>query len=276
MHNRNFLTLIPACSLVLVPSGAVAKEEDRIALEPSGAWNADFGDLHCRLNRTMIGKDADAVFSLTLEPIPTHAKMHISLRAEDEIKPKAGRADVLIDGSAGEGSHYSKRGYANDFQIWEFSVDLSRADIGATQSSISLRTDYGDNFELSLDGFSEAWAVMETCLADLHSFLEIDTDSLDRMAVAPKGEIHEFVDLPRKYTETSFSILYTVSSDGKIASCDLMKASGDEKIYGKICQDFIAKGKLEPARDADGKPLAVPQFRSLSVMQMEFSEVTRF
>src|SRR5688572_20162852 len=59
----------------------------------------------------------------------------------------------------------------------------------------------------------------------------------------------------REGREGTTYIAVTVSTDGRVKDCTVVKSSGSADLDEATCRNFTAKARFRPATDADGNPI---------------------
>jgi TonB family protein len=150
-------------------------------------------------------------------------------------------------------------------------LDLDLHKLGSVQNKIRFWTRKHGDIELQLSNFPSAWAQMNKCMSDLYSELGVVEADFARMTSEPEGDIFSFVGLPAQLTTLNFSLLYWVTPQGGVDACRLLQPSGVAEFDARVCGELMKKANFKPARNANGQPMRVPQYRNIRLRRQTFT-----
>lgn len=270
---------------VLAAQPAMLSAQETTVLEPTSNWNLDYGTETCRLGRSFGEGDSKVILILSkyspgigMEMMATgkllkansSRKFTYSFHEGDEIdveRPLFGELE-------------------GDETIWQFSgelipsdvlEDLSDADAGpqeykeaeakaaAEAKRLTLNIGRSTSVALNTGKLSAAIEAMDACTHELVRSWGYDPEALAKIATGPEpvGRITSWFnasDYPaealRKNLSGAVRFRLGVDDDGQIENCTIQSSYSDPSFPEKVCSEFQRKGKFEPARDAEGNPVA--------------------
>ena len=259
--------------------------QETTVLEPTSNWNLDYGAETCRLGRSFGEGDSKVILILSkyspgigMEMMATgkllkansSRKFTYSFHEGDEIdveRPLFGELE-------------------GDETIWQFSGELIPSDVleelsdadaspqeykaaeakaAAEARHLTLNIGRSTSVELNTGKLSAAIEAMDTCTHELVRSWGYDPEALSKIATGPEpvGRITSWFnasDYPtaalRKNLSGAVRFRLGIDDDGQIENCTIQSSYSDPSFPEKVCSEFQRKGKFEPARDAEGSPVA--------------------
>jgi TonB family protein len=117
--------------------------------------------------------------------------------------------------------------------------------------------------QVSLKGSTAALATVDSCLQDLR----VNGNSSAANAAAPakpampRGDVGRWIgDYPsgalRDRREGTVSFRLTVGYDGRVVGCTITQSSGHQDLDEATCGGLVKRGRFDPAKDNNGKPVS--------------------
>jgi TonB family protein len=117
--------------------------------------------------------------------------------------------------------------------------------------------------QVSLKGLAAAMATVDSCLQDLR----VNGNSSATNVAAPgkpaipRGDVGRWIgEYPsgalRDRREGTVSFRLTVGSDGRVVGCTITQSSRHQDLDEATCGGLVKRGRFDPARDNNGKPVS--------------------
>ncbi|HEU4651918.1 MAG TPA: hypothetical protein VFS49_10940 [Croceibacterium sp.] len=284
---KGMLSWIAAAGLLAAPP-AQAQDAD-VVFRPSGQWTADYGEDYCRLIRTF--SDGQREFSLALERLQPGAWVRLIVVGEG-MRPFRGAEQVAFQfeptGASGK-ARYVRSETSDGKQFVSFDpITLaqspaltptpgnppapppmySRAQELATAREITgFRLSEGlmSPVRVETGSLRAAIEALQVCADDLLGEWGLDAEKHktmtalpildpDPQGVLPQGTV-PFGDFG-KLGGGANEVRLMVGADGKVTSCAIYSPSLSPSLNERICQLAKERASFQPAKDADGQPMA--------------------
>lgn len=280
-----------ACAMAGLLSAQPAQAQDNAAVfRPAGSWVADFGDDYCRLFRTF--SDGTNQVQLALERIQPGAFTRITL-VGNGINPFRGADTIgysfLPGGNTFRGRYIkSETGDGQPLLSFDPLVLMlappaltppppgtpptppvyNRAQELETVRAITgfaLGEGLTDPVRFETGSLRAAVATMQTCADDLLKVWGLDPEKHKTMTAALVPNFVEEGWLPQgmipftefeKFLGGANQVRLLVGADGKPTSCLVRTPTLSESLNRRICSILMEKATFQPAKDADGQPIA--------------------
>lgn len=270
----------------------VAQAQDGPAVfRPVGAWTADFGDDYCRLFRTF--SDGQNEVQLALERTQPGAFLRL-LFAGDGVNPFRNAETIsynfLPGGSTFNGRYVRARtGDGNDLVGFDPMVLMlappvftppppgtppgpppvyNRAQEQETArgiNGVALGTGLTDPVSFETGSLRAPVAMLQTCADDLLTVWGLDAEKHKAMTAAPilnprddgvvpQGTI-QFGDF-EKFVGNANLVRVIIGTDGKPTACTVYQPTLMQSLNNRICGMVMSRATFQPAKDANGEPMA--------------------
>lgn len=281
---RRKVSSLTLAALLLAPLPAQA--EDGV-FTPTGGWVADYGDDYCRLARTFSdGKDQ---LSLALERLQPGAQVRL-IMVGDGLKPFRGADQIAYQfapaGASGK-ARYVRSQTADGKQYVSFDPVFLAAltppapgtppgpppvysrereqETARGITGIALAEGLTSPVRIETGSLRAPIAAMQACADDLLKVWGLDPEKHKTMTAAavlnprqdgvlPQGTVpfSEF----SKFGGGANQVRLLIGADGKVTGCAIYSPSLSQSLNDKICSLAKERASFQPARDADGQPMA--------------------
>ncbi len=107
-------------------------------------------------------------------------------------------------------------------------------------------------------------SVLRRCRDAFIGHRELDREALDRVAEPAVAIEPERWLTTNDYPESAITrgasadilALYQVGTDGRVATCRLLRKSGQSNLDDALCRALLSRGNFRPARDATGSAIS--------------------
>ena len=149
-------------------------------------------------------------------------------------------------------------GTTREFWLREFNK------VQGMQASMRLRTRRHGDLKLATGDFPNAMRAVVACVDDLHRSLGIDPAAVKVIATQPQGtpSISQ-IDFPKTPSGFDITLLYWITTEGRVEKCRVLKPSGLAKFDKSVCAQLERRALFKPARDASGKAVPAPIYESI-------------
>lgn len=275
--------LLFGCALAGLLLAPAAQAQEGAVFRPVGGWTADYGDEYCRLIRTFSdGKDE---VSVAFERTQPGAAMRL-IMVGDGIKTFRGADEIGFTFTPAGNSataRYVRSETADGKQYLNFDpVTLAsfafapgappppynrEAEQEAARglNGLALAEGLTDPVRFEMGSLRAPVAALQACADDLLKVWGLDPEkhktltaaavlNPDSNGVLPQGTIpfSEF----GKLGGGANQVRLMISAEGKPTSCTIYSPSLSESINERICGLVMAEATFQPAKDADGQPMA--------------------
>ena len=174
-----------------------------------------------------------------------------------------GDAVVEVDGvQVSDKVHFNvipkSDGTTREFWLREFKK------VQGMQGSLRLRTRRHSELKLATDDFPKAMRAVVGCVDDLHRSLGIDPAAVKVIATQPQGNSSmSQIDFPKTPSGFDISLLYWITTEGRVEKCRVLKPSGLAKFDKSVCHELERRALFKPARDAGGKAVPAPIYEDI-------------
>jgi len=236
-----------------------------MALQPFEPWVVDYGDAQCVAYRNY-GSAKDPV-SLAIRPSPNGETFELLVGRTQRGPRFAKETEGWVNFGDGQikanllnyGVTDKKTGQPVSFHQFRIAAaDMARSRT-ATSATFRMLGAGADVF--SLESMPELLEGLAKCNADLQDYWNYGGEKNGKISVPPKGDArHVFTadDYPaealNQLQEGTAQFLLLVDEHGKVAGCNVVKASGIPIFDVMGCQVIVERLTLTPALDAKGKP----------------------
>jgi TonB family protein len=233
-----------------------------INLQPSGSWKVEYGDSACLLNRSYSADGKAYRLELTFEPVQSDVWLRI-YDPEQSRSRDDGDAIVEVDGAQiGDKVHFNvipkAGGTTREFWLREFNK------VRPMKSSLRLLPRRHSELRLTTTDFPKAMQAIIGCVDDLHRSLGIDPASIKAIVTKPDGGPSlAQVDFPKTPSGFDITLLYWITTEGKVEKCRVLKPSGISNFDKSVCPQLERKARFKPARDAAGKAVPAPIYEDI-------------
>jgi len=145
--------------------------------------------------------------------------------------------------------------------IYQYRITTAQMDQTRGAKSVVFHTEGAGDSAFALSDMSSLLDAMRKCTSDLQAFWNMDKSS-SRVATPSKGSVRAIFtsdDFPKsayyRAQEGSAQYLLLIDEKGTVAGCHIVKPSGVPILDAMGCAVLQARTRLEPAKDADGKPV---------------------
>lgn len=234
-------------------------------LTPAGAWNIDYADSMCVAAHDY--GEAAAPITIGFKPTPFGAMLTVAVVGTRRQLGQQGVVDVKL---AAPGRDFTEMAKATrvhlptgDRAILTFYVTREKLEslVGATTFTIAATG--GPPITVALSMGKPVLVAMRVCEVDLLKHSGYDPARIAAIAKpaegAAKGEWINNADYPvsalRVKRQGITLIGWTISTEGRITDCRILKSSGTPELDQAACEGILKRGRYRPALDAAGKPV---------------------
>lgn len=281
---RRKVSLFALAALVLAPSPAQAEDG---AFTATGNWTADYGDDYCRLVRTFSdGKDE---LSLALERLQPGAQVRLILvgnglklfRSADQIgyqfapSGASGKARYVRSQTA-DGKQFVSMDPVTLAAFAPPAPDTppgppplysrdAEQETARGVGTIALSEGLTSPVRIETGSLRAPVAAMQACADDLLKVWGLDPEKHKTMTALPFPNPNPDGVLPQgtipfsefgKLAGGANQVRLLIGADGKPTSCTIYSASLSQSLNERICSLAMQRASFQPAKDADGKPMA--------------------
>lgn len=275
-----------ACAMAGLLSAQPAQAQDSAAVfRPTGGWTADFGDDYCRLFRTF--SDGTNQVQLALERTQPGAFTRIIL-VGNGISPFRG-ADTIgynfLPGGNPARARYIKSETGDGQPLLGFDPLVlmltppaftpgaplpvyNRAqeqEVARTITGFALGEGLTDPVRFETGSLRAPVATMQACADDLLKVWGLDPEKHKAMTAIPVLAPRSDGVLPQgtipfgefdKFLGNANLVRALIGADGKPTSCTIYQPTLSESLNSRICGLVMSRATFQPAKDADGQPMA--------------------
>jgi hypothetical protein len=283
--------LLLACAVAGLLVAPTAQAQDGAVFRPVGGWTADFGDDYCRIFRTF--SDGEKEVQLALERTQPGAFLRLIMAGEG-VNPFRNAETISYNFLPG-GSNFNARyvrartGDGKDMvgfdplvlrlappvfappapgtppappPVYSRSQELETAR-GIT--GVALGQGLTSPVSFQTGSLRAPIEVLQACADDLLVVWGLDVEKHKTMTAAPilnprqdgvvpQGTI-QFGDF-EKFAGNSNLLRVMIGADGKPTSCTVYQPSLMQSLNNRICSMVMSRATFQPAKDADGQPMA--------------------
>lgn len=239
--------------------------------EPVSKWSVDNTSDKCQLERTF--KNGDSRLSLAFRQDFSLNTGWLFLKFETKID-KRRKTKVLLNSTEFSdelervGSRYNLKG-ENGHVLQIHNVEKKYV-IGSTEKNILTVDDTsGEEVKLSFGNVEKAKSILEDCQSHLLDKFGFNYAELSKWVTWPKSRsgqkwfqklLDHYPAEARRLRQTGLvKFMFVVDSDGKVGKCSILTSSGHPILDKAACPKMDKrKASFFPARDQDGKAMAVP------------------
>jgi hypothetical protein len=109
---------------------------------------------------------------------------------------------------------------------------------------------------LSLDDGREAVEALGRCNDDLHRSWGLDVAARRALSRTPSVTSYEWAFEVVPYSNAYIAFVANISERGRPRDCRVVVTTGNRRMDETVCRVFRAGARLEPALDAQGRPVA--------------------
>lgn len=228
-----------------------------IALTPSSQWQINRSEANCLVAREF-GTGDDKV-TLAFQLTPLGGPSHVMLVGAAPRPWKGGKITLLSRPSGLEITRAATVSTGPQGRpILNFSLEV--AELAAIAKEPELVLTMPDNAPLSTTAVDKAFAAAKTCQDELlRSWTGDQTTIATKLKpINPSNWVTED-DYPagafRVGAQGVVTFRLNVAADGRVAGCDVLVSSGNREMDEAVCKNMTRRGRFEPAKTADGKPV---------------------
>ena len=248
-----------------VPASAAEGPVEAPVAVADGKWNVDFGDERCLAGRsfTVGGKS----FLFLIEPDAVGTGVDVLFRVPGPSKPIWGPmpGKVWADGKELADGLLASMLVGNAVLV-RAGFDDEEGALVRNGKTITIRSKQL-TVTVPLTGMDKVQPVMAECSASLLESWGLSRADQARIATQPRGpsiaRLFTANDYPvaaiRNGEQGTTMVRVLVDEAGQIKNCKVRKSSSSAILDKTTCAIIERRGRYEPARDGDGKPMAFPQ-----------------
>lgn len=234
-------------------------------LKAVGAWNLEYADSMCVAARNY--GDAAVPITIGFKPTPFSDMLMVAVVGTRRQLGRQGVVDIKL-AAAGRDFAESKKATRVHFPTGDRAVltfYIAREEleslVGATTFTIDAAG--GPPLTVALSMGKPVLAALQTCEVDLLKRFGYDPVKIAAIAKraegASKGEWLSNADYPvsalRARRQGTSLIGWTISTEGRITDCKVLKSSGTPELDKAACDGILRRGRYRPALDAAGNPV---------------------
>lgn len=229
-------------------------------LQPTEKWHVFFDEERCLAQRNY-GTERNPLFLVLKQP-PQGDVMQVAV-AIHRPDTTASEVDGTVSFGANRPHKASFLVYGPPKQDLRFyTANLPIADIGEARSAATLRIAVHElDKTFAISDVGDLLKIMDTCVADLRNYWNLDRSSGDRIAQHARGSLQRLFsadDYPTAAlvnAETgSVKVALLINEQGKVADCSVVETSGVAALDAQTCAAIRTRAKFTPAIGKDGKP----------------------
>lgn len=289
MNPKTLAKALAAAVCVLVAAPIAAQDDGIETLEPISSWRMDYGENYCALSRTFGTEEAPALLELRQyapgAPYTATILRKSDLSANPEpvvyfgpisVEPRSGRASTLeVDEYRGiRANVYLRLGLPASIHL----VDEDPARDTGENSLEWVQVDgvFQNDFRLRTGGMHSALSAMRDCQTELVSHWGYD--SAEQRTLTTNAAI-DYQDawvrlavrnIPMRTLRSgralASNLLLFSDSEGNITECRALSPQDDEETATSFCEYAIRRGRVTPATNSSGEPVASVVVHSFSIL----------
>lgn len=232
-----------------------------VPLRPISAWNVDYADRLCILQRFYGSKEEPV--TLGFKPgIFSDVIRVVIVRKSSEADTVRGNAQVSFDGGLPFKTRFAE-GFIKGRGVRALVMDLNSLDLLPMSSAKQFRVHAGKlDTSFTLFALPVAMKALDACQKDLLVAWGMDAKvvaSIATFATQPKGIASIFTtdDYPssavRNDEQGTSGVKFWVTKDGKARDCEIVESSGSKVLDQKTCSIIVLRSLFEPARTTSGE-----------------------
>jgi TonB family protein len=251
-------------ALVLHPGAGAAQTSTatpRFELA-AGQWNVDYGRARCSLMRRVAGEGSPILVISTRGGLD-YADLMLIRDTPGSLMALPSRTQLVFTpgGTPDEVTVVTFPGRERRAVKFE-EVDDDLLDRFGSATSLHVQVRGASLLEIPIPDAASAIAALRACGDDLRRSWGIDVDGQRRLAHMPRHTAGNFRDsdyptaaLDRNQVGTTM-VRLTVAPDGSAGDCRLIFSSRSRDLDTTTCRVILERFRYEPARDAEGNPVA--------------------
>ncbi|MEZ5681100.1 MAG: hypothetical protein R3E14_07345 [Erythrobacter sp.] len=280
--------------LAVSPIATQGATRDRVVLEPISAWNLDMAENKCRIARLFGSEESKTAFYLEqwapsktaywAVAGPDVARFRSDRKASYMFGPGGqseefeftkttfgiygnlvGADSKIVDD--GRGEEADDEGDGRDWKADPRGLAHLDADRAEEITSLTLSQPGRSDVVVETGSMKPILAAMNACMEDLVEHWGLDPSEQRKVVSPPRAtnlpSVVRYIQSTypsgalRKGAQASFHLRIMVGVDGSIEDCALVNQTLAEDFDMKRhpCTAFQTRAEMEPARDAEGKPV---------------------
>lgn len=275
--------LLLGCAAAALLAAPGVQAQDATTFKPASGWTADYGDDYCRLIRTF--SDGRNEISLALQRTQPGAPFRLIL-VGDGIRTFRGADQIgyaMSPGGSSGKSRYvrsetpDKKQYLNFDPVTFAPVSFApgapppKYDRTAEQETaggvevLTLNEGLTSPVRIETGSLKAPVAALQACADDLLQVWGLDPEKHKTMTVPPVMKPSPTGVLPQgtipfsefgKFGGGANEVRLIIGADGRPTSCAVYSPSLSQSLNDRICNLAVEKASFEPAKDAQGQPMA--------------------
>ncbi|MCL6729834.1 energy transducer TonB [Sphingomonas hankyongi] len=253
-----------ACYAVVGASALVAATPAIGApLQPLKPWVLDVGEAQCTATREF-GKAEDPV-TLVIRPAPNGETYELILMRHQVGSSKyASQYPGSVDFGGTPIKVQSLKFRPKDQRLTQHHFRISQTEMQQAKQAplVTFRSEGLLATSLALRNMPAVLEGLTNCTADLMRYWNTDGVNVGTVAVPSKSDVRTLFttdDYPMeafaRNQQGTAQFLLLIDTDGKVAACHVVKASGVPSLDGMGCQALRQRATFKPALDRHGKPV---------------------
>lgn len=233
------------------------------ALKPISAWNVDYADSLCVLQRFYGSKEEPV--TLGFKPgIFSDVVRVVIVRKASEVDTIRGIAQISFDGGVPLKTRFAE-GFIKGRGVRALVMDLNSSDLAPLSNATQFRIQAGKlDTSFALFAVPVAMKALDACQKDLLVVWGMDAKvvaSIATFATQPKGIASIFTtdDYPSSAIQNeeqgTSGVKFWVTKNGKARDCEVVESSGSKALDQKTCSIIVLRSHFEPARTTGGEPV---------------------
>ena len=242
--------------------GATAPGSDSAVLQPSGAWNVDYGESACVAGRAY-GSGKGKII-LAFHPAPVDGTTQLLILREGRVAD-ARQYDATINGGA------PMRVSLLQYSAAKANKTISRITLTCDQFQslrsvgvLRIRGGNGASYRFAIKQLAAVKEELGKCVADLDRYWQMGPDQLAKIktpaqAVQPLTSYFSSGDYPAQalseHSTGRVGVRLMIDEKGAVKECATTETSGSGVLDAMTCIVLQDRAKFHPALDIDGKPV---------------------
>jgi len=238
---------------------------DAPPLKPVGTWNLEYADSMCVAGHNY--GEATAPITIGFKPTPFSDTLMVAVVGTRRQLGRQGVVDLTL-AAAGRDFVEPKKATrvhfpTGDRAILTFYIAREQLESLVGASTFTIAAAGGPPITVALSMGKPVLAALRTCEVDLLKHFGYDPAKIAAIAKraegASKGEWLSNADYPvsalRAGRQGTTLIGWTISTEGRITDCKVLKTSGTPELDKAACDGILQRGRYRPALDAAGNPV---------------------
>ncbi len=233
-------------------------------LAAKGPWQVDRAPDGCLMVRSFVDGEGEAVLAWRALPLEESVEIVVSRKGGmDGVR--VGWAVVTTSLGGRDRTIFERSpGAAPGTSVTRLRVLKALFDNPGERVTMTIEPDKAPSLAFALDKPLNAFAALAACQEEMLKGWGVDPGERARVAQPPEGAPGDWIavsDYPRKALregrQGTSVFLFRIGTAGTVDLCRTVVSSGTPALDEAACSAMMRRGRFVPARDAQGRPVAV-------------------